>query len=132
MGAELSTRVDADTPPETLSQRDFPAVAEPIPIGKCQKIVFLCAAGIPDFSKAGTGLYPNLQTINLSHPEAAFDMGFFRTNPQPFYTLAKSLHPNQFTPIVVHAPIFLMAKNLLHRCLHHNLGTVESATGVPV
>jgi len=138
MGAELSTQVDADTPPETLSRRDLPAVAEFILGGKCQKIVFLCgagistSAGIPDFRTPGTGLYSNLQTLNLPHPEAVFDISFFRTNPQPFYTLAKSLRPGQFTPTVTHAFISLIAKkNLLHKCFTQNVDTLERAAGVP-
>ncbi|KAG0644889.1 DHS-like NAD/FAD-binding domain-containing protein [Tuber brumale] len=138
MGAELSTQVDTDTPPETLSRRDLPAVAEFILSDKCQKIVFLCgagistSAGIPDFRTPGTGLYSNLQTLNLPHPEAVFDISFFRTNPQPFYTLARSLHPGQFTPTVAHAFISLTArKNLLHKCFTQNIDTLERAAGVP-
>ncbi|RPB00658.1 NAD-dependent deacetylase sirtuin-2 [Choiromyces venosus 120613-1] len=138
MGVELSTQVDPDTPPQTLSRRDLPAVAEFILGGKCQKIVFLCgagistSAGIPDFRTPGTGLYSNLQTLNLPHPEAVFDINFFRTNPQPFYTLAKSLHPGQFTPTVTHAFIALTAKKkLLHKCFTQNIDTLERAAGVP-
>ncbi|CUS12184.1 unnamed protein product [Tuber aestivum] len=138
MGGELSTQVHANTPPQTLSRRDLPAVAEFILSGKCEKIVFLCgagistSAGIPDFRTPGTGLYSNLQTLNLPHPEAVFDISFFRTNPQPFYTLAKSLHPGQFTPTVTHAFISLTAKkNLLHKCFTQNIDTLERAAGVP-
>lgn len=43
------------------------------------------AAGIPDFRTPGTGLYDNLQKYNLPFPEAIFEMGFFRSNPKPFF-----------------------------------------------
>ncbi|RPB01491.1 hypothetical protein L873DRAFT_1675804, partial [Choiromyces venosus 120613-1] len=51
----------------------------------------------------------------IKHPylEAAFNITFFHTNPQPFYTLARFLHPGQFTIMVLHAFISLMAKKNL-------------------
>ncbi|KAG0123936.1 hypothetical protein HOY82DRAFT_635890 [Tuber indicum] len=48
---------------------------------------------------------PQLHPLNLSRPEATLDLSFFHTNPQPFYTRAKSLNPGQFTPTVTHALI---------------------------
>ncbi|PWW75908.1 DHS-like NAD/FAD-binding domain-containing protein [Tuber magnatum] len=106
MGAELSTQVDSDTPPETISRRDIPALMGFVLSGKCERIVFLRGAGIStsastlDFRTPGTDLYSNLQILNLPHPEAVFDIKLSRTNPQPFYTLAKSLNPGQFTPTI--------------------------------
>jgi NAD-dependent SIR2 family protein deacetylase len=38
------------------------------------------------------GLYDNLQKYGLPHPEAVFDISFFRRNPFPFYQLAKVIH----------------------------------------
>ncbi|KAG0637262.1 hypothetical protein HOY80DRAFT_889984, partial [Tuber brumale] len=71
-----------------------------------------------------------LQTLTLPHQEAAFDISFFYTNPQPVYTLAKSLHPGQFTPTVAHAFISLSEKKkLLHKCFTQNIDTLEHAAG---
>jgi len=38
------------------------------------------AAGIPDFRSPGTGLYDNLQKYDLPHPQAVFDIDFFRVS----------------------------------------------------
>jgi NAD-dependent SIR2 family protein deacetylase len=43
------------------------------------------SAGIPDFRTPGTGLYSNLQEYNLPHPEAIFDIEYFKHKPEPFY-----------------------------------------------
>ncbi len=42
-----------------------------------------------DFRSPGTGLYSQLEEYNLPDPQALFEIGFFRLNPQPFHTLAK-------------------------------------------
>ncbi|PWW78690.1 DHS-like NAD/FAD-binding domain-containing protein [Tuber magnatum] len=81
---------------------------------------------------AGTGLYSNHQTLNLPHPETVFDMNLCRTNPQPSYTLAKSLNPGQFTQTITHAFISPTAKkDLLQKCFTQNIDTLERAAGVP-
>ncbi|KAG0640714.1 DHS-like NAD/FAD-binding domain-containing protein [Tuber brumale] len=138
MGAELSTQVGSDNPPETPPRRDIPAVAEFIRSGKCEGIIFLYGAGtstsasILDFRTPGIGLYSNLQTLNPPHPEAVFDINLCRTNPQPSYTLAKSLNPGQFTQTVTHAFILLTAKKYLpQKCFTQNIDTLERAAGVP-
>lgn len=51
------------------------------------------SAGIPDFRSPGTGLYSQLAHYDLPKPEAIFDIEFFRSNPRPFYTLAKEIWP---------------------------------------
>ena len=38
------------------------------------------AAGIPDFRSPGTGLYDNLQKYDLPHPQAVFEIDFFRVS----------------------------------------------------
>ena len=38
------------------------------------------AAGIPDFRSPGTGLYDNLQKYDLPHPQAVFEINFFRVS----------------------------------------------------
>ena len=45
--------------------------------------------GIPDFRSPKTGLYHNLQKYNLPHPQAVFELDYFRRKPEPFYQLAK-------------------------------------------
>ena len=46
-------------------------------------------AGIPDFRTPGTGLYDNLMKFNLPHPQAVFELDYFRNEPKAFYQLAK-------------------------------------------
>ena len=47
------------------------------------------SAGIPDFRTPGTGLYSNLQKFKLPNPEAVFEINYFKSNPAPFFMLAK-------------------------------------------
>ena len=68
------------------------------------------SAGIPDFRSPDTGLYANLARLNLPYAEAVFDIGFFRENPEPFYTLAQELYPGNYRPTITHSFI-----TLLHR-----------------
>ena len=53
------------------------------------------SAGIPDFRSPDTGLYANLQELDLPFPEAVFELNFFRENPKPFWTLAKEIYPGK-------------------------------------
>ncbi|KAI1779227.1 NAD-dependent deacetylase sirtuin-2 [Hypoxylon cercidicola] len=138
MGQESSHLVDPDTPPETLSERSLRAVAQLIKDGAAKKIVVMTgagistAAGIPDFRSPKTGLYHNLARLNLPHPEAVFEIDFFRRNPAPFYMLAKELYPGNFSPTISHAFIALLAKKGLLRMLFtQNIDCLERAAGVP-
>ncbi|KAI8958133.1 NAD-dependent deacetylase sirtuin-2 [Daldinia sp. FL1419] len=138
MGQETSHLIDPDTPPETLSERSLRAVAQFIKDGGAKNIVVMTgagistAAGIPDFRSPKTGLYHNLSRFNLPHPEAVFEIDFFRTNPEPFYLLAKELYPGNFSPTVSHAFIALLAKKGLLRMLFtQNIDCLERAAGVP-
>lgn len=47
------------------------------------------AAGIPDFRTPGTGLYSKLEQYDIPHPQAIFEIDFFRSNPLPFFTLSR-------------------------------------------
>ncbi|KAG0643601.1 hypothetical protein HOY80DRAFT_879828, partial [Tuber brumale] len=68
----------------------------------------------------GAGPYSNLQTIDLWHQEATFEI-IFGNNPLPFCTLAKFPHPGQFTPTVAHAFISITPiKNWLLAQTHSN------------
>lgn len=54
------------------------------------------SAGIPDFRSPGTGLYDNLQALNLPFPEAVFSLDYFEVRPEPFWTLARDLYPGKY------------------------------------
>lgn len=40
------------------------------------------SAGIPDFRSPGTGLYDNLQALDLPVPEAVFSLDYFHHRPE--------------------------------------------------
>lgn len=74
---------------------DFDGIIDFIKSGKVKNIITMAgagistSAGIPDFRTPGSGLYDNLQKYDLPDPQAIFDIQFFRTNPEPFFQLAK-------------------------------------------
>lgn len=87
---------------------------------------------VPDFRSPKTGLYHNLARLDLPHPEAVFEMNFFRSNPRPFYVLAKELYPGNFHPTISHAFVALLAKkNFLRMLFTQNIDCLERAAGVP-
>ena len=48
-------------------------------LNKLNRFLFkLLAAGIPDFRSSRTGLYANLQKYNLPHPQAVFELDYFK------------------------------------------------------
>eukprot|EP01117_Protostelium_nocturnum_P003461 TRINITY_DN144_c1_g1_i2.p1 TRINITY_DN144_c1_g1~~TRINITY_DN144_c1_g1_i2.p1 ORF type:complete len:380 (-),score=94.24 TRINITY_DN144_c1_g1_i2:23-1162(-) len=105
--------------------------------GKAKNIIVMTgagisvASGIPDFRTPGTGLYDNLQKYNLPEPTAIFEMGYFRNNPKPFYTLAKELYPGNYDPTPVHYFVKLLEdKGLLLRNFTQNIDTLERVAGV--
>lgn len=91
------------------------------------------AAGLPDFRTPGTGLYDNLQAYGLPYPEAVFELDFFKTNPEPFYSLARSLWPGRESkPTKAHAFVRALAdRGQLVRCYTQNIDSLERAAGVP-
>ncbi|KAF3034385.1 Sir2 histone deacetylase Hst2 [Didymella heteroderae] len=138
MGNEESTMVDPSTRPFTLKQRTTEALAQYIKDGKAKKIVVLTgagistSAGIPDFRSPETGLYANLERLNLPHPEAVFELSFFRENPLPFYTLAQELYPGKYRPTITHSFIHLLhKKGLLLKLFTQNIDCLEREAGVP-
>ncbi|RDW61426.1 hypothetical protein BP5796_11318 [Coleophoma crateriformis] len=137
MGQENSQLVDDSIKPRALESRSLDSVAKFIKDGKASKIVIMTgagistSAGIPDFRSPKTGLYSNLARLNLPHPEAVFDISFFRGNPNPFYVLAKELYPGKFSPTVSHAFIALLErKGMLEMLFTQNIDCLERKAGV--
>ncbi|POS85015.1 hypothetical protein EPUL_004190 [Erysiphe pulchra] len=90
------------------------------------------SAGIPDFRSPDTGLYANLARLDLPHPEAVFDISYFRSNPIPFYALAKELHLEKCNPTISHAFITLLNKKKLLSMLYtQNIDGLERKAGLP-
>lgn len=138
MGNEASTPIDESIPPQTLSSRSLDAAAEYIKSGKVKKIVVLSgagistSAGIPDFRSPETGLYANLDKLNLPFAEAVFDINFFRQTPEPFYRLAHELYPGKFRPTITHCFIRLLHdKGLLLKHFTQNIDCLDREAGVP-
>lgn len=137
MGNEESSPVNESVAPQTLSGRTLEALAEYMKSGKVSKIVVMTgagistSAGIPDFRSPETGLYANLARLNLPYAEAVFDIGFFRENPEPFYTLAHDLYPGKFRPTITHSFIRLLQdKGLLLKLFTQNIDCLEREAGV--
>jgi len=104
---------------------------------KFKNVMVLCgagisvSAGIPDFRSPGTGLYDNLKKYNLPHPEAVFDVDFYRQNPEPFMLLAREIWPGEHSPTLTHCFIRLLEeKNSLLRCYTQNIDGLEAIVGV--
>jgi hypothetical protein len=67
----------------------------------------------------------------LPHPQAIFEIGFFKENPTPFFTLAKELYPGSFKPTPCHYFIKLLEeKGLLLRHYTQNIDTLERVAGI--
>ena len=84
-------------------------------------------------STPGTGLYSNLKKYNLPYPEAVFDVGFFRSKPKPFVTLASELWPGlKHSPTMTHCFLKLLSnKGLLLRNYSQNIDGLEHLAGIP-
>jgi len=118
-------------------QPSLHALAAKLKSGGFRKVVVLSGAGIsvnagiPDFRSEGSGLYHNLSQYHLPRPESIFEIGYFRTNPKPFFTLAKELYPGPFKPSLAHAFVALLEqKGLLLRNYTQNIDCLERIAGV--
>ena len=106
-------------------------------IRKAERIVVLTGAGIsvscgiPDFRSA-TGVYERLkEEFDLPDPQSMFDMRYFRTDPQPFFSFAKDIYPGVFTPSPSHFFIRLLeTKGKLLRNYSQNIDTLEAVAGI--
>ncbi|XP_072172130.1 NAD-dependent protein deacetylase sirtuin-2-like [Diadema setosum] len=114
-------------------------VARRILLKKSRNVVVMAGAGIstpsgiPDFRSPGSGLYDNLQQYHIPYPEAIFDIGFFRKNPKPFFTLAKELYPSgKYRPNYVHYFVrMLHDRGILLRMYTQNIDGLERLAGIP-
>lgn len=120
-----------------MKTKDLRGVAEYVNSDACKNIVVMCgagvsvSAGIPDFRTPGTGLYDNLAAYDLPYPQAVFEIGFFKSNPEPFYLLASHLQPGKFEPTKTHKFIKLLeTKKKLRRCFTQNIDSLETKAGV--
>ncbi|KAM5530173.1 hypothetical protein V8D89_016155 [Ganoderma adspersum] len=137
MGNEQSGPYEG--PPEILDGRDVRAIGKYMKSRECRRVFVMLGAGvsttagIPDFRTPGTGLYSNLERLNLPYPEAVFEISYFAENPIPFYTLARELYPGKFRPTLTHTFVKLLADHaLLDTCFTQNIDTLERQAGVPV
>lgn len=129
----------AGPPPSTrLTSPDLPGVAALLASGAACRVIFMCgagisvSAGIPDFRTPGTGLYSRLEDYGLPHPQAVFEIDFFRRNPRPFFLLAKELYPGTYAPTPTHHFMRLLHdKGLLLRCYSQNIDSLERLAGLP-
>eukprot|EP01033_Poteriospumella_lacustris_P001142 gene1142-836_t len=103
-----------------------------------QKIVVLTgagisvAAGIPDFRSPGTGLYSRLAELGLPFAEAVFHLQFFRSNPFPFYEVAKWFLTLEGQPTKAHRWIrHLHQQQQLLRNFTQNIDGLELVAGLP-
>nr|QHD64855.1 silent information regulator 1 [Gecarcinus lateralis] len=123
---------------KVLEEVSVEGVVKYIKSGQCKNIITMAgagistSAGIPDFRSPGTGLYNNLEKYNLPFPEAIFDIDFFKSNPKPFFVLARDLYPGAFNPTPSHWFIRLLhEKGLLLRHYTQNIDTLEHVAGLP-
>ncbi len=90
------------------------------------------SCGIPDFRTPKTGLYDNLQKYDLPRATAVFELEYFKTNPKPFFMLAKELYPSNFQPSLTHRFVKLLDdKGKLLRCYTQNIDGLELKAGLP-
>ncbi|KAM7288570.1 putative sirtuin type [Ixodes scapularis] len=106
-------------------------VAATVPLSSAFRLP--AAAGIPDFRSPTSGIYSKLGKYNLPSPEAIFEIGYFRRNPAPFYSLARQLFPQDLKPTLSHYFLRLVhEKGLLLRLYTQNIDGLERVAGVPV
>ncbi|XP_076247624.1 sirtuin 2 isoform X2 [Calliopsis andreniformis] len=122
---------------KVLSELSLDGIVEYIKGNENCKIITMAgagistSAGIPDFRSPSSGLYHNLDKYNLPHPQAIFELDFFKENPEPFFMLARELIKEGFKPTPCHYFIRLLwEKGLLLRHYTQNIDTLERMAGL--
>lgn len=68
------------------------------------------SCGIPDF-RSEKGLYSIIkERYDLPYPEAIFEIGYFKNNPEPFFSLSKELFSQNIQPSLAHKFIAYLEK----------------------
>ncbi|BFZ07182.1 hypothetical protein BsWGS_10221 [Bradybaena similaris] len=126
-----------EKPKSKLEELTLNGIAKYLMSDQCNNIITMAgagistSAGIPDFRSPGTGLYQNLASYNLPHPQAIFELGYFKENPKPFFVLAKELYPHVLKPTPCHYFIkMLNDKGKLLRHYTQNIDTLERVSGL--
>ncbi|MEQ2165325.1 hypothetical protein GOODEAATRI_015647 [Goodea atripinnis] len=97
-----------------------------------QDLSLMSVSGQDTARTPGTGLYANLEKYNIPYPEAIFNIDYFSNDPQPFFSLAKSLYPGSHRPNYIHYFIrMLHHKGLLLRLYTQNIDGLEKLCGIP-
>ncbi|CAG5126862.1 unnamed protein product, partial [Candidula unifasciata] len=126
-----------EKPSSKLESFTLEGIAKYLASDQCNNIITMAgagistSAGIPDFRSPGTGLYENLASYNLPHPQAIFQLDYFKENPKPFFVLAKELYPSVLKPTPCHYFIkILNDKGKLLRHYTQNIDTLERVSGL--
>jgi len=136
----LFSKLNVSSPkPKVLESNDMEAVVQYIQSEKCKNIIVMAgagistSAGIPDFRSPDSGLYANImRKYQLPDPQVMFEIGFFKKNPEPFYSLAKELFPEELNPTPSHYFVRLLHnKGLLLRHYTQNIDGLERIAGIP-
>uniref|UniRef100_A0A6C0J8F8 Deacetylase sirtuin-type domain-containing protein n=1 Tax=viral metagenome TaxID=1070528 RepID=A0A6C0J8F8_9ZZZZ len=112
-------------------------ISKKIQKGKYKNIIVMCGAGIsksagfPDFRTPSIGIYSKLQKYNLPSPEAIINIDYFKSNPEPFYSLVRELFPKNPHPTQTHKFLSLLdQKGFLKRVYTQNIDSLEHASGL--
>ncbi len=105
-------------------------------ISKSQNIVVFTGAGIstgagiPDF-RSPNGLYSLIdKKYNPPYPEAVFDIGYFKRNPHPFYSLSAQLLKKKSKPTLCHKFIaWLEEREQISLVMTQNIDMLHSEAG---
>ncbi|XP_014781166.1 NAD-dependent protein deacetylase sirtuin-2 isoform X2 [Octopus bimaculoides] len=133
----LFENLSLSTTEQVLSEPSIEGVAQYIKSDKCKNIITMAgaglstSAGIPDFRSPVSGLYDNLEKYNLPHPQAIFEINFFRECPEPFFKLVKNMWPSDLKPTPSHYFLKLLdEKGLLLRHFTQNIDGLERMAGI--
>lgn len=126
-------------PPKRKKLKDYNTIEDAVELIKnSHRIMVLSGAGIstsaglPDF-RSRDGIYVQIheEYPDLTDPKSMFEIGYFKTNPLPFYRFAKALYPGQFEPTIGHKFIKCIEDHeKLLRNYSQNIDTLEKQAGI--